>query len=93
VGFDLTWTKITALTVVQSAAGTALSALGNGAFNVISADWETVGSLSAGSALSTLLALVVAYKLPNGPAQAVSTAAPLNAPAALCADADEAKKR
>jgi uncharacterized membrane protein YfcA len=71
VAVDLTWPKITALTVIQSAAGTALSSLGNGAFDVINADWKTVASLSAGSAIATLLGLIVAYRIPNRTASAL----------------------
>lgn len=92
MAFDLTWEKITALTVAQAAAGTALSALGNGAFNVISADWKTVGGLAAGSAISNLLALIVAYRLP-GKAATAAVSVQAAAHQFSVADADEARRR
>lgn len=92
MAFDLTWPKVAALATVQAAAGTALSALGNGMFNVISADWKTVGGLAAGSAISTLLGLVAAYKLP-GKAATAAVSVPMAVHQFSVSDADEARKR
>jgi hypothetical protein len=92
MSFDLSWPKVAALTTVQAAAQTAIGLLTAGATDGSAVDWAHTGYVSSISALVAFLGLVVAYKLPNGPAQAVSAAAPLNA-VSLCADSDEAKKR
>jgi hypothetical protein len=91
MSFNLTWPKVAALASVQAAAQTAIGVLTAGG-----STWAHTGYVSGISALVAFLGLVVAYKLPDGPAQAVSAPAPLNAtapaPAVVVADADEAKK-
>lgn len=87
MSLDLSWFKTTGLGAVQAAAHTALAGLGVSAVDVLHLDWEQIGSLSVGAALVSFLGSVVAYKLPNGPAQVVSAAAALTV-----ADADEARK-
>lgn len=42
----------------RTAAQTALATLGTGAVNIIEADWEAVGALSAGAAVVSLLTSV-----------------------------------
>lgn len=93
MSFDLSWPKVAGLTTVQAAAQTAIGLLTAGATDDSAVSWAHVGYVSSISALVAFLGLVVAYRMKDGPAQVVSTAAPLNVPAPLCADADEAKKR
>jgi hypothetical protein len=94
MSFDLSWPKVAALTTVQAAAQTAIGLLTAGATDGTAVDWAHTGYVSGISSLVAFLALIVAYKLPNGPAQAVSAPAPLTALSVtpFAADADEARK-
>lgn len=59
--------KATSERVVSSTAGGALAAIGSGAFGVINADWQSIGSLALGAGVVSLLkALVTGAK--NGTA-------------------------
>lgn len=92
MALDLTWPKVAALTTVQAAAQTTIGLLTSNATDGVVANWAHIGEVSGISALVAFLGLVVAYKLPNGPAQVVSAPAPLNVAAPLVADSDEARK-
>lgn len=61
----------TAERVIASAAGGALAAIGADAFGVLDADWATIGSLAAGTAVVSLLKAVVASRLGDGSASLV----------------------
>lgn len=68
------WPKVTALTVVQAAAHTALGLLAADKLSVLSVNWEQVLAASGGAGLVALLSAVVAYQLPAGPATAAVSA-------------------
>lgn len=49
------WIKAAAVRAVKTAAQTAVSILGAGALDVLEVDWATVGSVSLGAAILSVL--------------------------------------
>lgn len=58
---NLTWVKATLLSAAQHAATVAIPILGGNAAHLFGIDWETLISLSGGSAVVSILIAIVAY--------------------------------
>jgi hypothetical protein len=71
VALNLTWVQATLLSAAQHAATVAIPILGGNAAHLYGIDWETLISLSGGSAIVSILIAVVAY---GAKSQAVTAA-------------------
>jgi uncharacterized transporter YbjL len=95
MSFNWSWPKATGLAVVQAAAHTLLPLLVG--HDLLHLDWLATAGLAGGSAATALLAAVIAYALPAGPATAAVSAAvgaaqdAVTASAFRVADAGEAR--
>lgn len=75
VSFDWSWFKNTGLDAAQHAANTFILAGTGDALDLLHFDYKAVGGLCGGAALVAVLRAIVAYKLPQKPATAVSVTA------------------
>lgn len=73
--FDWSWFKSTGLDAAQHAANTFILIGGGDALDLLHLDYKAVAGLCGGAALVAVLRAVVAYKLPEKSAKAVSVTA------------------
>ncbi|BCP02532.1 holin [Mycobacterium intracellulare] len=75
MSFDWSWFKSTGLDAAQHAANTFILIGGGDALDLLHLDYKAVAGLCGGAALVAVLRAVVAYKLPDRSAKAVSVTA------------------
>lgn len=75
MSFDWSWFKSTGLDAAQHAANTFILIGGGDALDLLHLDYKAVAGLCGGAALVAVLRAVVAYKLPEKSAKAVSVTA------------------